>query len=77
MPKRFLNVRSVGGADSSLYNALKWKYKTGYLANTKALHMKTRLGDVIDVPESWNRYINNLIENEDKVLKSGSLDLKY
>ena len=70
LPKRYLRVAAVGGADASLYNSLKWKYKTAFLANTKALHMKTRSGDVIDLPESWNNYVNNLVENEDKILSS-------
>ena len=65
-----MRVAAVGGADASLYNSLKWKYKTAFLANTKALHMKTRSGDVIDLPESWNNYVNNLVENEDKILSS-------
>lgn len=68
LPKRFLSVRAVGGADSSLYNALKGKYKVGYIANTKALHMKSRTGDVIDIPNNWQEYINNLIEEERNIL---------
>ena len=72
LPRRFLNVRAVGGADSSLYNALKGKYKVGYIANTKALHMKTRTADIIDIPKNWQDYINNLIEKERNIL-----DAKY
>ena len=68
LPKRFLNVRAVGACSSSLYNALKSKYKVGYIANTKALHMKTRTGDVIDIPNNWKDYINNLIEKERHIL---------
>ena len=70
LPKRFLNVISVGGADSSLYNALKGKYKVGYIANTKALHMKTRTADIIDIPNNWQDYIDNLKQNERSILDS-------
>ena len=68
IPKRFLRVSSVGGADSSLYNSLKGKYKVGYIANTKALHMKTRQADIIDIPKHWNGYIDHLIEQETRLL---------
>ena len=68
LPKRFLRVSSVGGADSSLYNSLKGKYKVGYIANTKALHMKTRQADIIDIPKHWNGYIDHLIEQETRLL---------
>ena len=68
MPKRFLSVLAVGGADSSLYNALKRKYRVGYIANTKALHMKSRSGDIIDIPESWQGYKNNLLKKEKDIL---------
>ena len=70
LPKKFLNVRSVGGADSSLFNALKGKYKVGYISNTNALHMKTRTADIIDIPNHWQDYIDNLIIRERDILDS-------
>jgi hypothetical protein len=60
----------VGGADSSLHYALKGKYKVGYIANTKALHMKTRTADIIDIPNNWQDYIDNLKQNERSILDS-------
>ena len=30
--------------------------------------MKTRTGDVIDIPNNWKDYINNLIEKERHIL---------
>ncbi|MGA0242421.1 MAG: hypothetical protein ACO3K7_05465 [Candidatus Marinamargulisbacteria bacterium] len=68
-PRRFLGVNPVGGADASLYNALKHKYKVGYLAHTSALHMKSRTGDVLDIPQKWQLYIDKLQGLESQLIK--------
>lgn len=36
-PKKHISV--YGGDDSALYNALRWKYKNGYLEGTQATHL--------------------------------------
>ncbi|MEK9727437.1 MAG: glycosyltransferase [Candidatus Margulisiibacteriota bacterium] len=72
LPKQFLKVAAVGGADASLYNALKRKYKAGYIANTNALHMKTRSADIIDIPDHWNEFVAKIIDNESKIMEMNS-----
>jgi hypothetical protein len=59
IPKVFQRVVAVGGADSALYKAIRWKFRVGYLAETRALHMKSRTGD-IDIPKEWHIYIEEL-----------------
>ena len=49
LPKKFLKVLPVGGADASLYNALKFKYKMGYLEGTTAYHLKNRENTILNI----------------------------
>lgn len=59
LPKKFLKTLPVGGADSALYNALKRKYKMGYLANTTAYHLKSRDNKVLDMPKEYNHLLDD------------------
>tara|TARA_A100001015_G_scaffold309908_1_gene410231 strand:+ start:2396 stop:3157 length:762 start_codon:yes stop_codon:yes gene_type:complete len=54
LPKKFVKITPVGGADSSLYNALKGKYKMGYLEGTTAYHLKSRDNTIVNIPEKYN-----------------------
>jgi len=53
LPRKYSRISTYGGKDATLFNALKWKYKHGYLANTCAVHMKNREGDIVDIPPSY------------------------
>ena len=53
LPKKFIKITPVGGADSALYNALKGKYKMGYLEGTTAYHLKSRDNTVVNIPEHY------------------------
>lgn len=59
LPKRFLKTLPVGGADAALYNALKWKYKMGYLDNTMAYHLKSRDNTVLIVPDEYRHLLDS------------------
>ena len=61
-PKIFMKISPVGGADSALYNALKWRYKMGYLANTTAYHLKSRDNKVVDIPSKFKRLLNSPVK---------------
>lgn len=60
LPRQYLDILGVGGADSALYNALKWRFKCGYIAETTALHMKSRDGSIVDIPPHWRSYIQDV-----------------
>ena len=60
LPRHYLDILGVGGADAALYNALKWRFKSGYVANTRALHMKSRDGSIVDIPSHWRSYIQDV-----------------
>ena len=60
MPRQYHDILGVGGADAALYNALKWRFKCGYIADTTALHMKSRDGRIVDIPSHWISYIKDL-----------------
>lgn len=53
LPKQYLKVLPVGGADSALYNALKGKWKMGYIENTTAYHLKSRDNTIINIPKDF------------------------
>jgi len=72
-PKRYLDVSPVGGADSALYNALKRTYKVGYIADTKALHMKSRDGKIIDISEGWRHFIQGILSKSPNLIAENSV----
>ncbi len=59
LPKKFNKILAVGGADSALYNALKGKYKMGYLAGSTAYHLKSRDNTVLNIPEEYQYLLNS------------------
>jgi len=58
LPKKFLKTIPVGGADSALYNALKGRYKMGYLSDTTAYHLKSRDNKIIDIPKDYQHLLD-------------------
>ncbi len=69
-PKQYLDISPVGGADSALYNAIKRKYKVGYIANTTALHMKSRDGLIVDISDAWDGYIKDIREKSTHLVRA-------
>ena len=59
LPKKFNKILPVGGADSALYNALKGKYKMGYLEGTKAYHLKSRDNTVLNIPDDYRHLLEH------------------
>ena len=60
LPKKFIKITPVGGADSSLYNALKSKYKMGYLEGTTAYHLKSRDNTVLNIPDKYHYLLTSI-----------------
>lgn len=66
-PKKYIRLMPYGGADASLYKAVRGKYRVGYIADTKALHLKSKEGDM-DIPKTWEAFIKHLDQIESRFI---------